>query len=82
MFVTHQGFSPTLVSFQTPLHYAAEKGHLHVVEYLVNQKADINEKNINGKTPLGLANDIGKHDKYDKKRKSNVVKFLKSKGGK
>jgi len=29
----------------TPLHLAAEKGHLSVVEYLVNQKADINAKN-------------------------------------
>ena len=29
----------------TPLHYAADKGHLSVVEYLVNQKADINAKN-------------------------------------
>jgi len=28
----------------TPLHYAAENGHLSVVEYLVNQKADINAK--------------------------------------
>ena len=28
----------------TPLHFAAEKGHLSVVEYLVNQKADINAK--------------------------------------
>ena len=26
----------------TPLHYAAQNGHLSVVEYLVNQKADIN----------------------------------------
>jgi len=26
----------------TPLHLAAENGHLSVVEYLVNQKADIN----------------------------------------
>ena len=29
----------------TPLHYAAHYGHLSVVEYLVNQKADINAKN-------------------------------------
>jgi len=29
---------------RTPLHYAAEKGHLSVVEYLVNQKADLNDK--------------------------------------
>jgi len=28
----------------TPLHYAADNGHLSVVEYLVNQKADINAK--------------------------------------
>ena len=26
----------------TPLHWAAYHGHLSVVEYLVNQKADIN----------------------------------------
>jgi len=29
----------------TPLHNAAANGHLSVVEYLVNQKADINAKN-------------------------------------
>jgi len=28
----------------TPLHYAANGGHLSVVEYLINQKADINAK--------------------------------------
>jgi len=28
----------------TPLHRAARNGHLSVVEYLVNQKADINVK--------------------------------------
>ena len=93
----------------TPLHFAAENGHLSVVEYLVNQKADINVKTNddwtplyysyrygdlsvvenpycyyhysynfgvfsekNGKTPLGLAIQCGK---------SNVVEFLKSKGG-
>jgi len=31
----------------SPLHYAAQNGHLSVVEYLVNQKADINAKNYN-----------------------------------
>jgi len=34
-----------LILNETPLHYAAENGHLSVVEYLVNQKADINAKN-------------------------------------
>jgi len=31
----------------TPLHIAAQRGHLSVVEYLVNHKADINAKNKN-----------------------------------
>jgi len=29
-------------SYGTPLYRAAQNGHLNVVEYLVNQKADIN----------------------------------------
>jgi len=29
---------------KTPLHYAAENGHLNVVEYLVNRNADMNVK--------------------------------------
>jgi len=53
----------------TPLHYAAANGHQGVVEYLVNQKVDINAKNKDGNTPLEIAS------------KSNVVEFLKSKGG-
>jgi len=32
---------------KTPLHYAAENGHLSVVEYLVNHKANINAKENN-----------------------------------
>jgi len=34
-----------MLSCGTPLHLAANNGHLSVVEYLVNQKADINAKN-------------------------------------
>jgi len=52
----------------TPLHLAAQKGHLDVVEYLVNQKAEINSKDNQGKTPLGIA--------YGRAKE-----FLKSKGG-
>jgi len=29
----------------TPLHYAASRGNLRIVEYLVNHNADINAKN-------------------------------------
>ena len=57
----------------TPLHFSSRYGHLSVVEYLVIQKADINSKNKAGKTLLGLASEKGKSD---------VVEFLKSKGGK
>jgi len=32
---------------QTPLHFAVLQGHLRVVEYLVNQKADINANTLN-----------------------------------
>jgi len=31
----------------TPLHLAAQNGHLSVVEYLVNQKAELNAKDNN-----------------------------------
>jgi len=65
----------------TPLHFAVENGHLSVIEYLVNQKADIKAKNDNGSTPFALACDIDEYDseydsEFDKKMKSNVVEFL------
>jgi len=34
-----------------PLHFAAGNGHHCVVEYLVNQKADINAKDNEDKSP-------------------------------
>ena len=49
---------------QTPLHYAAQQGHLDVVEYLVYQKADINAKDNDGKTPFDVACDHS-DDGYD-----------------
>jgi len=39
----------------TPLHFAAENGHLSIVEYLVNQKADIDAKTSFNETPLHSA---------------------------
>jgi len=39
----------------TPLHFSSRYGHLSVVEYLVNQKADINSKDENDNTPLHFA---------------------------
>jgi len=43
----------------TPLHVSSRYGHLSVVEYLVNQKADINAKNKDGWTPLQWAAENG-----------------------
>ena len=39
----------------TPLHFAATKGHEHVVKYLVGLGADINIKNKNNHTPIWFA---------------------------
>jgi len=33
------------INLGTPLHHAAGNGHLSVVEYLINQNAEINAKN-------------------------------------
>ena len=40
------GLYETGVFEKTPLHYAAEKCHFSVVDYLVNQKAHINGKKL------------------------------------
>ena len=50
-------FSSTLnakddVSSSTPLHYAAEHGHLALVEYFLSKRAFKNNRNVNGNTPL------------------------------
>ena len=39
----------------TPLHYAAHKGHIDIVDYLVNNGADVNAKDGGGWTPLHWA---------------------------
>ena len=39
----------------TALHYAAAKGYIEIVEYLLEKRASINAKNIHGVNPLFLA---------------------------
>jgi len=68
----------------TPLHWAAANGHLSVVEYLVNQKADINAKDKDRWTPLHSAAEKGHlsvveylvNQKADINAKNTNVEFL------
>jgi ankyrin repeat protein len=57
---------------KTPLHYAAAKGHLNVVEFLVSKGANVNARNSSGATPLYLAKGFGRKE---------VVEFLTKHGG-
>lgn len=55
----------------TPLHYAAEHGHLIVAELLIAKGADVNAKTLNNVTPLHMAARRGHY---------NVVDLLVEKG--
>jgi len=39
----------------TALHFASSEGHLEIVKVLLDRGADIHARNINGRTPCGLA---------------------------
>jgi len=66
------------------LHNMSKFGHLSIVEYLVNHKADINEKNNDNWTPLHLAADYGHlsvveylvNQKAEINLKNNDVEYL------
>jgi len=68
----------------TPIHYAAQRGHLSVVEYLVNQKADINARAKDDWTPLHYAAENGHlsvveylvNQKADINAKDTSVEFI------
>jgi len=68
----------------TPIHFATLRGHLSIVEYLVNHKADINAKAKDDLTPLHLASVNGHlsvveylvNQKADINAKNSDVEFL------
>ncbi|WP_086930456.1 ankyrin repeat domain-containing protein [Agarilytica rhodophyticola] len=57
----------------TPLHWAAFKGHLPAAKLLLRHGANVNAATKKGSTPLRLATTH---------KKQEVIKFLKSRGGK
>ena len=54
-----------------PIHSAAKAGRIDVVEYLLEQRIDINSINILGETPLYIASSVGQ---------TEMVKYLLSRG--
>jgi len=57
---------------RTPLHCAVQNNHYDVVELLVNNGVQVNQKDIGNKTPLQYAEDKG----FKK-----IIEFLKKRGG-
>ena len=55
------------------LHYAADNGHINIVQNLLNRGAEINATDDDGWTPLRHA---------EHKEQNDVVALLKSRGGK
>ena len=57
---------------ETPLYYAADKGHKEIVELLIAKGADVNAKLMYGTTPLDSAckkqirDLLGKHGRQDR----------------
>ena len=49
----------------TPLHLASGKGHIEIVEFLLNHGADIELEIFNGETPLMLAAQHARHRRYE-----------------
>ena len=49
----------------TPLHLASGKGHIEIVEFLLNHGADIELEIFNGETPLMLAARYARYGQYE-----------------
>ncbi|GMV99012.1 MAG: hypothetical protein AMXMBFR84_01510 [Candidatus Hydrogenedentota bacterium] len=56
-----------------PIHRAVALGHADIVQYFIDEGVDVNSRDGNGRTPLGVANDM---------RKSGaIVSVLEAAGG-
>jgi ankyrin repeat protein len=63
----------TFVEDQTPLHYAAKKGYLQIVNFLVREcKADMEARDHQGRTVLYLAAEYGQKEIVEYLIKNNA----------
>ncbi len=69
------------ISGWTPLHLASGKGHIEIVEFLLNHGADIELENILGKRPLWLAAKFGRYETIKTLLEHGAAVNLKDKHG-
>ncbi|MBN2181513.1 MAG: ankyrin repeat domain-containing protein [Sedimentisphaerales bacterium] len=50
---------------KTPLHFASSKGHIEIVEFLLNNDADVDTEMFTGDTPLMIAARYARDGKYE-----------------
>jgi hypothetical protein len=68
----------------TPLHQAAIDGRYEIVKLLIKSGADVNLRNVRGKTPLWAAEHMRPYPTRVKPEEMNrqaVIEYLKKAGG-
>eukprot|EP00427_Karlodinium_veneficum_P016205 CAMPEP_0169123830 /NCGR_PEP_ID=MMETSP1015-20121227/33997_1 /TAXON_ID=342587 /ORGANISM="Karlodinium micrum, Strain CCMP2283" /LENGTH=72 /DNA_ID=CAMNT_0009187199 /DNA_START=487 /DNA_END=705 /DNA_ORIENTATION=+ len=53
------------VEGETPIHKAAEGGHVEVLQTLLKHRADVHAEGIHGQTPVSIAFQYGMNDVID-----------------
>jgi len=74
MLLSQQGIDINIANeeLETPLHESAERGHEQVVNLLLEKGAEVNPRDEDGLTPLGLAK---------RRRRASIVELLRKHGG-